>query len=388
MSPCRPGILAALALAATLGACASEYEGVDLFPLYRDVGDEQAGEFFWLLPPIWSSWDDQGSLSWSLPFHLHRVAGEHSQLTLVPLVPLWYRNRSVDADVTAFFPLWNRTVTGVRREHTVALLLAKWTAHDDEPGLQGLSISPLFAWRARPHGRILDFVTTDDFLTGKRGPGALLNLLSIDTSQPRFGAQDGDALDIDFLAAGGGIVQLFHHGDSGSHDDTRFLTLFASEPLSLFRWRRPHEGAPGEAQRSLQFFPLWLDFEDAGSRFFSAWPVYGFAQADSRVTRRYFAWPLLTVSSEGETGRDGFAAIFRLFGSETERGIDETWLWPLFDVKRAERGHDWNVLFGLIGHGENEQRSVLRILWIPFESEKDAAGSGDQSSPAPAETAE
>lgn len=368
----RAALASCLALS-TLSACATEYEGIDLMPLYRDVGDEKAGEFFWLLPPYWSSWNEQETLSWSLPFHLHKTTGDHSELTWVPLFPpIWYENRSPQGDSAALVPLWQRDREGVRSRTKLLLFVVGWTKDADAEGLRAFAFAPLFGWREGPQGDAWDFVTTNDLITGKSGAGALVSLLAIDRSKPSFGTTDGPGVEVDLVNLAGGLVQLFHHDTTGSHDETRFLTIFASEPLALFRRRVPHEGGYGDGDAVTMLFPFYWDYRwSAKERFFAVWPFYGFSQRDDRVTARYVLWPLLTTHHDDAGKKHGFEALFGLFGSGDENGIDETWFWPLFDVQSNDRGHDWSVLLGLFGHARNETRSVTRVFWIPFESDPD-----------------
>lgn len=382
---CRRAALASCLVLSSLVGCATEYEGIDLMPLYRDVGDEKAGEFFWLIPPYWSSWDENETLSWSIPFHLHKTTGEHSELTYVPILPLWYHNRSPQVESTALVPLWQRDREGVRSKTKLLLFVASWTSDDDAEGLRAFALAPLFGWREGAQGDAWDFVTTNDLVTGKSGAGALVSLMAIDRTKPSFGTTDEPGIEFDFVNLVGGLVQLFHHDTTGSHDETRLLTLFASEPLALFRRRTPHEGGYGDGDSVTMFFPFYWNYRwNAKDRLFAVWPFYGFSEKDEIVTERYVLWPLLTTYHDDAGKRHGFEALLGLFGSGDEGGIDETWLWPLFDVKSNERGHDWSVLLGLFGHARNETRSVTRVLWIPFESEPESE-SEDSAVVAPSE---
>jgi hypothetical protein len=361
---------------ATFGACGTIYEGVDLFPLYRDVGDEKAGEFWLLLPPVYSEWNENESLSWSLPFHLHRRTGAHSELTHYPLLPIWYHSKTPASELKALFPLWQRDRIGVRDTTKIALLLANWTTYSDEPGLKALGIAPLFQWRAGVAGDAHEFVTTGDFLTGKYGAGALASFVSIDRTRPSFGTVDGPGIEFDLVNLGGGLVQLFHYDNTGTHDETRLLTLFGSEPLALYRHRAPHEGTAGDRDSVTMLFPLWFDFVmNSTERFFSLWPFYGYSQRESAVTDRYFAWPVLTTRHDTNVNGSGFELLAGWLGSVETSELDETWCWPLFSVKTSDRGHDWRVLFGFLGHAANESRRVTYLFWIPIESDDDAEAS-------------
>lgn len=377
----RPRIVALLFLA-SFSACATKYEGVDLFPLYRDVGDEKAGEFFILIPPYYSEWNETETVSWSIPFHLHKSEGTHSELTYVPIIPLWYSNRSPEGQTTALVPLWQRDRAGVRSKTKLLLFLASWTKDDDAEGLREFALSPFFGWREGTDGDAWDFVTTNDLITGKSGAGALVSLLAIDNTKPSFRSVDEPGREIDFVNLGGGLVRLFHHDDTGTHDETRFLSLFASEPLSLFRRRVPHEGAYGAVDSVTMFFPFWWDYRfDQDERMFTVWPFYGYRSRKDVVTQRYVLWPLVTTYHDDTAKKHGFEVLLGLFGSGDEDGVDQTWFWPLFDVKTNDRGNDWSVLLGFLGHAKNETRSVLRVLWIPFESDAAAdSESGDEPS--------
>lgn len=362
--------LVPVALASSFSGCTSEYQGVDLFPIYRDVGDEKAGEFFWLLPPVWKSWKGDESLSWSLPFHLHQSKGEHDELTLIPLIPLWYQQKTLDVETRAIFPLWQRETAGVQNVTKLLLGLGGYTSMDDEPGLRSLTVAPLFGFAKTPGGTNLEFVTTGDILTGKGGRNAVLSGVALDRSVPYFGEQDRPGLAIDVLNVFGGLVQLFHHDDQGTHDETRVLTLFASEPLALFRHRTPHHGAYGSDESGSHFAPFWFDYADKDGRFFSLWPFYGFRTRGEQTIGRYVVWPLLTLRSDDQEQQHGFEGIVKLFGVLEDHGTTDRWLFPLFSVKTSERGHDWRVLLGLFGHAENEERSVLYVLWFPISSDK------------------
>ena len=193
-------------LASSFSGCTSEYQGVDLFPIYRDVGDEKAGEFFWLLPPVWKSWNGDESLSWSLPFHLHQTKGEHDELTLIPLIPVWYQQKTLDVETRAIFPLWQRETAGVQNVTKILLGLGGYTTMDDEPGLRSLTVAPLFGFAKTPGGTNLEFVTTGDILTGKGGKNALLSGVALDRSVPYFGEEDRPGLAIDVLNVFGGLA--------------------------------------------------------------------------------------------------------------------------------------------------------------------------------------
>ncbi len=359
---------------ASLAACDSPYHGTDLFPLYRDTGDAKAGEFFQPLPPYWHSWSDDGkeSLSWSFPFHLHRQKGEFDELTLVPLIPIYFHQKTFDSETKSIFPIWQQDSMGVRETTKLLLFVVGWTANSDEPGLQGLTVCPFFSWMNNPSGRSWDAVTTGDFFTGKPGAGALFSLLAVDHSRPYIGEKDAEGTDIDVFNVLGGFVQLFHTGDSGSHDETRFLSLFGSEPLSLVRHRSPHPGGYGKDNSVTTVFPFYFDIQDSDGGLFEIWPIYGKRTRGETVTDRHFVWPLLTTSNDDVEHRHGFSCLLGLFGSLEENEIANRWLFPLFFVKTSDRGHDWRILYGFLGHAANESKRVTYVLWIPFESDDSA----------------
>lgn len=358
--------LIALILLATAG-CSTEYEGVDLFPLYRDVGDEKAGEFFWLLPPWYESWSPGERLSWSLPFHLHSESGPRTELTMVPLLPLYFHNREPDSELLSIFPIYQRSTTGARSDSKVLLLLAGWSKDAGDSDLKALSVTPLFDWSVEGTGIRRGYVTTSDFLTGRAGAGALFTLLDVDRTGLAF--HGGDVADetstvVDFVCVFGGLFRFFRTGDAGSFDEWRLVTLFDSEPLSLVRWRTPHEGAPGAQGGARTIFPLWFDLDDGTARMRMFWPFYGQSQRGDSVTDRWFVYPLVHTFADADEQRDGTDFLWRLAGSSDEHGESATWFHPLFRRRSTADSSSWDVLFGLVGWERKGDESSIETFWF------------------------
>lgn len=305
------GMLCGLLLAT--GACRSsddEREGVDLFPLYRNVSDGTTGERSVLFPLSNAEWDDEldVSRSWIFPFYVKWHGGTQEEGIFVPMLPLYMHRRSAEMETTQYVPFWGRTTENGAVRTNVLLFLFEWTRAERSGELEASSVFPLYQWETGGAGQRFSLLrAVEMFLTGP-----VVSLLDVDTRVPSFrGATDEPGLKIDVLHAVGKLVQLFHWGDAGSYTETRLLTIFASEPLSLFQRKVPHEGAPGAVERRTVLFPFYWDTDD---------------------------------------------------------GVEQTWrLWPFYTTSKTATGSSWSIIAGAFGMGHEGETRTLKLLWIPIE---------------------
>ncbi len=275
----------ALLFLLALGACRTEGEGLDLFPLYRNVRVGEAREVSVLFPLSNFEWDEQETLTWTIPFHVHWRRGAHEQITLVPVLPLYFHQRNLRADIEGVFPLFSHSEEGPRTETTLLVLLADWATRRGDDGLAALSVFPLFQWRREGAGARFSLVRGLELSP----TGPMVSLLDVDWTGLCYGAgEDERALSIDAGAVLGRIVNLFHWGDVGSHTETRVLTLLANEEWSLYYRRVPHEGAPGADS-------------GGGPEWSVLFNMFGVGQRDEQQFVRLFWWPWEFGEGEAES---------------------------------------------------------------------------------------
>ncbi len=354
-----------LLLPLLLSACVSEQGGLDLFPLYRNQQEEDRGEFSILYPLSNFEWDEEGEVSWTVPFHVHWRRGETEEVTMVPALPLYFHQKSLDVESTGLFPLFARTQAGGRTDTTLLVLLADWASYVGEEGLAALSVFPLFQWREEGAGERFSLLRALEL-----GPtGAAVSLLDVDRTGLSYGdGEDQPALAVDFASVFGRIVSLFHYDDEGSHTDTRLLTLFANEDWSLYQRRTPHPGAPGADTARTILFPFYWDIQhDAATHTQVMWPFYGATSRDDQPITRYILFPLLKLTDDPEHDVSGFDFIWPLIGRETRGGTSQSWFRPLYHYAGFENGYEWTILLNMFGYGVNGDRSRLRLFWIPWE---------------------
>ncbi|MBL8766471.1 MAG: hypothetical protein JNL94_03845 [Planctomycetes bacterium] len=319
------GIVIGLLLAT--GACSSsedKREGIDLFPLYRDVSDGTSGERSVLFPLSNAEWDDelQVSRSWIFPFYVRWHGGTEEEGLFVPMLPLYMHRRSPDMETTQYVPVWGRTTEGGVERTNVLLFLFEWAREQRSGELEASSVFPLYQWEKGGAGQRFSLLRAGEmFMTGP-----IVSLLDVDTRVPSFRANaDEPGLKIDVLHAVGKLVQLFHWGDAGSYTETRLLTIFASEPLSLFHRKVPHDGAPGALERRTVFFPFYWDTDD---------------------------------------------------------GVERTWrLWPFYATTESSTGSNWSIVSGAFGMAHEGEKRTLKLFWIPIELGGSAAPESTTSSP-------
>lgn len=348
-----------------LGACVTHGDEFDLYPIYRNRQDPDSGQFAILWPLSNFEWDEEGETSWSVPFHYHQTRGEHEEMTLAPVIPLYFHQKMLDQETTGFFPLFSSTRTGARSDTTLLVLLAEWGAYQGEDELAALKIFPLFQWEEKGAGERLSLVRGIEIAP----TGPLFSLLDMDRTGLSYGAEtDEQALAVDFASVFGRIVNLFHWDDEGSHTDTRFLTLFANEDWSLFQRRVPHEGAPGADTGRTILFPLYFDIDhddELNTTIF--WPPYGSTSRGDDTVARYILFPLLRLRDDPVKKVSGFDFLWPLIGQlETEKGR-RTWFQPLFSYETFDGGYEWTTILNMFGYGEAGERSRLRLFWIPWE---------------------
>lgn len=305
------GILCVVLL--TTSACSSsedKREGVDLFPLYRNLSDGTTGERSVLFPLSNAEWDDEldVSRSWIFPFYVSWHGGANEEGLFVPILPLYMHRRSAGMETTQYIPVWGRTTeNGVERTN-VLLFLFEWAREQRTGDLEATSVFPVYQWETGGNGQRFSLLRAGEIFPS----GPIVSLFDVDSRIPAFhGAADEPGLQIDVLHAVGRLVQLFHWGDAGSYDETRLLTIFASEPLSLFHRKVPHEGAPGAFDRRTVLFPFYWDTDD---------------------------------------------------------GVEQTWrLWPFYATTKTATGSSWSIISGAFGMEHEGETRTLRLLWIPIE---------------------
>ncbi|MBI4879086.1 MAG: hypothetical protein HY812_05415 [Planctomycetes bacterium] len=354
----------ALLLLLALGACQTEGEGVDLFPLYRNVRTGEAREFSLLFPLSNFEWDEQETLTWTIPFHVHWRRGAHEQITLVPVLPLYFHQRNLRADIEGVFPLFSRSVQGGRTETSLLVLLADWATRSGDDGLAALSVFPLFQWRREGAGARFSLVRGLELSP----TGPMVSLLDVDWTGLSYGeGEDERALAIDAGAVLGRIVNLLHYGDAGSHTEVRVLTLLANEEWSLIHWRAPHAGAPGADGARLVLFPFYWDIQHgAAERTRVLWPFYGFRERDGRAVLHYVLFPLLRLVDDEERERSGFDVLWPLIGHETNPIESSFWFHPLFQYTGFDGGYEWSVLLNMFGYGRKDEQKRVRLFWWPW----------------------
>jgi hypothetical protein len=302
-----------LASVAVVAGCASgedTREGVDLFPLYRDLSDAKSGERSVLWPLSNAEWDEtkQSKHSWIFPFYVHWRTGTQTEGTLVPILPLYAHVRSPEWESTHYFPVWSRTTEKGSETTNVLLFLFETVRQQNSGALEQSSIFPLYQWKKGGSGQRFSLLRAINYW-GAVAPGAtnvdldpVVSLFDVDSRVPAFyGAGDEPGIKIDVVHVFGKLVQLFHWGDAGSYTETRFLTIFASEPLSLFRRKVPHEGAPGADERRTTLFPL---FDRMVGTDRSKWSViagaFGVEREQDRRTLRLLWIPIDLDDDEDE----------------------------------------------------------------------------------------
>ena len=348
-----------------LSACATEEGGFDLFPLYRNQQSADQGEFSILWPLSNFEWDQEGEVSWTVPFHIHMSEADGDELTMVPVFPLYYHQQSLDLEVTTYLPLYSETVEGARTQKSLLLFLVEWASTEGEEGLDAMSLFPLFQWREEGAGEMLSFLRALEI--SPTGPA--VSLLDIDRTGLSYG-QDADeqALSVDVASVLGRIVNLFHYDDEGSHTDTRFLTIFANEDWSLFQRRTPHEGAPGADNARTIFFPLYFDIQhDPTTRTRLVWPFYGSTQRGERTIGQYILFPLLRLTDDPESEVSGFDFLWPLIGREKKPLETTTWFQPLFKFIDYNEGYEWTAVLNMFGYGRVGEQSRVRLFWFPWE---------------------
>lgn len=305
------GMLCGLLLAT--GACSSsedKREGVDLFPLYRNVSDGTTGERSVLFPLSNAEWDDEldVSRSWIFPFYVKWHGGTQEEGIFVPMLPLYMHRRSAEMETTQYVPVWGRTIENGTVRTNVLLFLFEWARAERSGELEASSVFPLYQWETGGAGQRFSLLRAVEMFP----TGPIVSLVDVDTRVPSFGgATDESGLKIDVLHAVGKLVQLFHWGDAGSYTETRLLTIFASEPLSLFQRKVPHEGAPGAVERRTVLFPFYWDTDD---------------------------------------------------------GVEQTWrLWPFYATSKTATGSSWSIIAGAFGMAHEGEARTLKLLWIPIE---------------------
>ncbi|MFH0944170.1 MAG: hypothetical protein V2A76_03145 [Planctomycetota bacterium] len=355
----------ALLIPLALPACATDQGGLDLFPLYRNQQEADRGEFSVLWPLSNFEWDQEGEVSWTVPFHVHMSKVDGDELTMVPAIPLYFHQRGLDLETTTVLPLYSRTIAGARTQTSLLLFLADWARMEGEEGLDGMSVFPLFQWRKEGAGEMLSFLRVLEL--GPTGPA--VSLLDIDRTGLSYGeGEDQAALSVDVASVFGRIVNLFHYDDEGSHTDLRFLTIFANEDWSLFQRRTPHEGAPGTDTARTVFFPLYFDIQhDALHRTRIAWPIYGTTSRGERTINQYILFPLLKLTDDPEGQLSGFDFLWPLIGREKTPLETTTWFQPLFKHIGYEEGYEWTVLLNMFGYGRVGEKSRVRLFWFPWE---------------------
>lgn len=95
-------------------------------------------------------------------------------------------------------------------------------------------------------------------------------------------------------------------------------------------------------------------------RFPELWP---FADAPSVERNLAPFWSLVERRTHGE--KSDTEILWGLY-RQHDRGPDERYvsLFPLADYRRAEGGHSWNLLKGLIGYEQKASRKSLKLLYI------------------------
>ncbi len=299
--PLAPVFAIFAAFAASFSGCTSEgkvpREGIDVFPLYRDVSGADGSEFSVLWPLASSTHDAEKDVAWFFPFFLHIEHGEHGangETMLFPFFPIWMVQRDADMQYEHVLPLWSRTYHDGRTDSALVLFLVEWSRQAGEDGLVAHSLFPAYQWVKGGPGNRLSLVRFGEMFP----TGPLFSLLDLDeTGVRREKDHDVPGSSIDFGGVFGRIVNVFHTADVGAFDETRFLTLFANETWSLFYHRAPHEGAPGAdvdgGATTTRLFPL---FSRTTSPTSSEWSgplwMFGWKEADGKKTLTLFWIPI------------------------------------------------------------------------------------------------
>jgi hypothetical protein len=245
------------------------------------------------------------------------------------------------------------------------LWLLEWARYEGEDDLSALSVFPLFQWREEGAGTMLSFLRVLELAP----TGPAVSLLDIDRTGLSYSTEeDRPALSLDVASVFGRIVNLFHYDDEGSHLDLRFLTLLASEDLSLFQYRWPHEDAPEADTGRTILFPLYFNIQhDTRTRSRIYWPFYGSTARGEQVLGRYILFPLLRLRDDPERQLTGFDFLWPLIGRERTALETTTWFQPLFKFIGYEDGYEWTVALNMFGYGRKGERSRLRLFWFPWE---------------------
>ncbi len=358
----------ALLLLSASGGCVTAPDDFDLWPIFRNQRSDGGGEVavLWPLSKFEWSGDGMSESEWVFPFYAHWSNGDEDGVTLVPMVPPLYTHQErVDYESTSLFPLFSNVRTGARIDRSALVLLGEWSRYDGEEGLVRLNVFPLFQWEERGAGERLSLIRGLEISP----TGPLFSLLDIDRTGLSIRPEsDEPSLAVDFASVFGRIVNLFHWDDVGSHDDLRFLTLFANEDWSLFQRRAAHEGAPGDDQEKTILFPFYWNVRHAeDSRTRMLWPFYGSTTRGAATIARYFVFPLLWWEDDPERQRSSFHFLWPLIGTKEEEGQSAFWFRPLFSYEGSENGYEWSALLSFFGWGRDGDRSMLRLFWIPWE---------------------
>ncbi len=234
-----------LSLALVLAAAGCTSEGVDVFPLYRNVTNAEGSEVSVLWPLASATTDAEKDVSWFFPFFLHVEHGAHGvdgETMLFPFFPIWMVQRNAVVDYQHILPLWSRTYHDGRADSSLVLFLVNWSRAAGNDGLIAHSVFPLYQWEKGGPGNRFSLLRFGELFA----TGPVFSLLDLDhTGVRREKDRDVPGSTIDFGGAVGRLINVFHTTDNGAADETRFLTLFANEPWSLYYHRAPREGAPG-----------------------------------------------------------------------------------------------------------------------------------------------
>lgn len=266
------------------------------------------------LPPIYtsSSSEDGTSYEWSAAFWL---AGEDVEADRrhMRVLPFYWHNSSAYRESTLWFPFYY----SVDSEHETRRFYSLLFGSIDSPELHSdYVLLPLFY---REYSKVNESYRSGVMLVydwrheQDRTSVKLLPFLGL---APMFRLTYGLPADGETVPALGrsssrrlelinilGLVSLFGYDDVGDRREIRFLTLFSSEVISLFRSWRSRGDDPFVRE---WLFPVYMNLQDEDDGWYYVGPLWG--QITDRVNQTETNWWLAgllsrTSAPEGDTWR-------------------------------------------------------------------------------------
>lgn len=307
----RPAALfALLLLPAGCLALPAGYEGINLFPLYRQAAHPETGasEFSFLWP--FFSFESRRSpgVAWA-----ESPSGEDRFDVELSLFPYYYLHRELpleSATTHLLFPLWgrervvDRATDEVKREgfSLAPLIVDELFSYESWRGGEAYRFRFLFEQFEfdgdRTQLRLLDLV---------RGlPVAELLRVSFESDHGLAELEEDSGSEWILVAALG--FRLLRTASLGGYREVELVTSPLGERASLFRWQQAKHVEDQETW--LHLFPLFHYHREAGStRSWVLWPLYSYAAEGDAEEQRWLHFLRWGELPAAPTERDPAAEV-------------------------------------------------------------------------------